>query len=431
MQTTPFKQIYVEICGQCEAGCKYCPTGVKSHNTGSFIDLDLFEKIIKKLVDKGIYQKGTNNVCLCNWGEPLMHPNFDEILKIINKYDISYTFSTNGALLSKLDVNEEFYKNLSYMNVSLCGFSQKSYDRVCDLRFSEVRQNIEHLADKLNMSRVFNRLGLSYHIYQFNLEEIEPAIRFSRQINAGFNAFYAFIIDYWQQKGLHDNTWNWGKWREVASDIILGDTFNSVENNKSAAHCNRIGEELMVNEHGQLATCCCLPNNHPSFVVGDFIKDDTNKLLKEKGNMAYCKECLAKGYHAYWSGSSASGLVNDMISNANVGTSLATAIKVKGFYNDSWLEPSSKFVIKTGPSGKIKITGYYPFAIDGNQEVCAYIKGGGYRTTHKISTALFSFELAAPKNRIVDLYIDTNFSNKADNADDRNLAFVLTDVDCQ
>lgn len=430
MQTAPFKYIYVEICGQCDAGCKYCPTGVKSHDEGSCMDIKLFEKIVKKLVDTGIYQKGFSCLCLCNWGEPLMHPNFAEILKIINKYEVNYTFSTNGAFLSQIDFNEEFYRNLSYINVSMCGFSQKSYSRICNLKFKDIRTNIEDIAEKFAQAGITNRLGISYHIYQFNLEEIASAIRFARQVSAGFNSSYGFILDYWQQKGLYENSWDWSKWRDVASDIILGDTLSRVEESKDSSLCARINSEIMIDEKGRLVTCCCLPNNHPSVIVGDFVKGNTEELLERKNNVAYCKECLSKGYHAYWSGNTAQGLVDDMISNANVGTSLSTAIKVSGFYDDSWVMQSSKFVIKTGREGKIKITGYYPFTIDGNQELCVFIKGGGYSSTHRISTALFTVELASPKNRLVDLYINTNFSNKPDGSDGRELAFVLTDIIC-
>ena len=59
------------------------------------MSLENFEEIIKKVY------KYTNLVCLHVKGEPLLHNNLENILKVLEKYNLQTNITTNGTLIKE------------------------------------------------------------------------------------------------------------------------------------------------------------------------------------------------------------------------------------------------------------------------------------------------------------------------------------------
>ncbi|MGE5632416.1 MAG: radical SAM protein [Caulobacteraceae bacterium] len=79
----------------CNLKCIYCPHP-KSWREKGLMSIETFIRcmeLIKKLNQKW--------VCLHNFGEPLLHPQIEDIIKIARKYVDYVYFSTNGTLLSR------------------------------------------------------------------------------------------------------------------------------------------------------------------------------------------------------------------------------------------------------------------------------------------------------------------------------------------
>jgi len=83
-----FKKIYIEITNICNLKCKFCP---ETNRKKDFMSIENFEETIKKI------HKHTNLVCLHVKGEPLLHPNLEDILKILEKYNLRANITTNGT----------------------------------------------------------------------------------------------------------------------------------------------------------------------------------------------------------------------------------------------------------------------------------------------------------------------------------------------
>lgn len=91
-----FKKVYIEITNCCNLKCKFCP---ETSRKKEFMDVAKFEEIIKKV------HKYTDLVCLHVKGEPLLHNNLEDILKILEKYNLKANITTNGTLIKeKLEI---------------------------------------------------------------------------------------------------------------------------------------------------------------------------------------------------------------------------------------------------------------------------------------------------------------------------------------
>ena len=88
-----YKKIYVEITNICNLNCSFC---IGNKRVKEFITLDNFKIILDKL------EGYTKFLYFHIMGEPLMHPNINELIDVASKrYNINIT--TNGYLIDKIN----------------------------------------------------------------------------------------------------------------------------------------------------------------------------------------------------------------------------------------------------------------------------------------------------------------------------------------
>ena len=112
----------VEATNSCTMNCKMCPRQYMKRKIG-FIELELFEKIVKQL-------KGNTRLALHHFGDPLLHPKIGELIKICHKYGVKASLSTNPQILNEKKSRELIDAGLDYLHLSLDGASKKTYEKI-------------------------------------------------------------------------------------------------------------------------------------------------------------------------------------------------------------------------------------------------------------------------------------------------------------
>ena len=87
-----FKRVYVEITSSCNLHCSFCQETLRKPH---FMSVDEFRTVIERI---GHY---TNYIYLHVKGEPLLHPQLGEILKICQDADMTVNLTTNATLIKK------------------------------------------------------------------------------------------------------------------------------------------------------------------------------------------------------------------------------------------------------------------------------------------------------------------------------------------
>lgn len=86
------KNVYVEITNICNLSCSFCPGHRRAPH---FMSKEDFSLIAKKL------DGSVENLFLHLMGEPLLHPDLCEILKIVDSMSVKLKITTNGTLIKK------------------------------------------------------------------------------------------------------------------------------------------------------------------------------------------------------------------------------------------------------------------------------------------------------------------------------------------
>jgi len=88
-----FKRIYIEITNCCNLHCRMCPGNGRKK---AFMSPEQFETLMQRISGY------TEYIYLHVTGEPLFHPQLDDILSIAGRYHMQVNVVTNGTLIPKV-----------------------------------------------------------------------------------------------------------------------------------------------------------------------------------------------------------------------------------------------------------------------------------------------------------------------------------------
>ena len=288
-----FKIVYFEISGICNANCPWCGTGNRSSKdySSKFVDLDQFRLAIAKMRESHLIDSNTI-IYLFNKGEPTLHPNFLDILKILSDNNLKFAISTNGSKF--IEIPNQIQNNLLMIRISMPGFSQRSYDRIHGFNFNKILQNINKWISNINPSKI----ELCYHIYQFNLEEIDAAKNFCKEKGIKIFTEYAWIIDFQLSIGYLNGTIDKKILYQASKDLFFHYLDDLLKKCPSDYQCPEF-ETLAIDEFCNVLTCCGVLKNCPNYSLGSLFDLSKDEIEKNKSSQAICLNCLKLG-RAFW-----------------------------------------------------------------------------------------------------------------------------------
>ena len=144
-----FKRIYIEITNSCNLNCSFCSKSFRDKRNMSILE---FETVLKKI------DKYTDFIYLHVKGEPLLHPDLDKILELLDNYNKKVIITTNGTLL-KEKLGILLKHNIYKINISLHSENSKeSY-------LEDILECISILKRYFNINEINNNTKLIDNVY--------------------------------------------------------------------------------------------------------------------------------------------------------------------------------------------------------------------------------------------------------------------------
>ncbi|MDD5934141.1 MAG: radical SAM/SPASM domain-containing protein [Clostridiales bacterium] len=114
-----FKKVYVEITNICNLSCNFCPKTKREHK---FISIEEFRHVLYEI------RPFTDYIYLHLMGEPLLHPELEQLLCAAKEYGLKVNMTTNGTLLPKKENILLQSQALRQINISLHSFEANEVD---------------------------------------------------------------------------------------------------------------------------------------------------------------------------------------------------------------------------------------------------------------------------------------------------------------
>ena len=124
------------------------------------------------------------NLMICGLGEPLINPHISTIIKKIKRKNINTAITTNGLLLTPQKIEELIESNIDMIQISVNGFSQGTYDKICpNFNFQLLLNNLQYLS-KVCPSELF--VQLAFVKQETNSRDLIKLKEFSNECNFSF-----------------------------------------------------------------------------------------------------------------------------------------------------------------------------------------------------------------------------------------------------
>jgi radical SAM protein with 4Fe4S-binding SPASM domain len=233
-----FKRVYIEISNICNLQCSFCPVVERDKK---IMGLDLFEKTIKQVAPL------TDQVCLHLMGEPLAHPEFEQIIKICEQVGVKINLTTNGVLLNRYSDLLSTSPALHQVNFSIHSFKDNFKDRSI----------MPYLTDILNFSKMAHdrhpEMYINYRLW--NIFETTTQNESNRDILKNIANFFEVDIKedidvgsikskrIWNRVYLHfDSRFEWPS---------LSMPFQSTK-----GFCHALSSHIGIHADGTVVPCC-------------------------------------------------------------------------------------------------------------------------------------------------------------------------------
>jgi len=293
-----FRYILMDIVGGCNAKCPFCVTGREDFGKRlSFTRVEDFARTLDRLMELELAIPNHSVIALFNWGEPILHPDLDGIVRAVNARELYLSISTNASKATRFTVPTDRFVDVVF---SVPGWSQASYDKIHGLRFDRIVANMEATMQNMRSTGYRAAFNLAFHVYKFNWDdELQAARAWCSANGVNCQPYYAYINDYRQAKSFLNGTLNTKDDKEISESLFLHYVDGLVSSQPSDWVCPQWKGQLTLNHKCEVLLCCALPLDHPDAVIGSVFALSREQILAGKVSAKECTDCMASGAN-YW-----------------------------------------------------------------------------------------------------------------------------------
>ena len=254
--------IQVEISSFCNCRCVYCPhTEYRANWQNRHLPLELFSSLAPAFGK-------TKHIHLQGWGEPFIHPQFIDFLRIAKKAGCTVGTTTNGTILTADKIKEIINEGLDIIAFSLAGVDERNDSIREGTSIKRIMKCIE------DIQRIKNGYGtdspkihIAYMLLQSGLKDLHklPAFLASAGVSQTIISSLALAVNHTMEIQA-DLFFDKIQYRELIDSfqkirdegVVRGTDifFNIVSPLMEKSYCSEnIGRAAVVGSDGSLSPC--------------------------------------------------------------------------------------------------------------------------------------------------------------------------------
>lgn len=271
----------VEPTNICNLRCPECPTGVNTlkRPVGN-MEMPVYRKLINQLAPELIYLN------LYVQGEPMMHPQFAEMVKYASGHGVYVSTSTNGHFLTRPLAVSLVSAGLTRLIFSVDGTTQESYQKYRiggDLE--RVKESIRNIVEaKMELNSAYPIIVIQFLVFQHNEYELPQIKRMAKELNVDkLEIKTAQLNDFGTLKPPENNRFS--RYADAVGKVLKGNMKN---------RCWRQWHSAVVTWDGKIAPCCY--DKDALFAFGNIKQQSVQEILFSKASNDF-KKLIFNGKH--------------------------------------------------------------------------------------------------------------------------------------
>ncbi|MGE5655544.1 MAG: radical SAM protein [Actinomycetota bacterium] len=172
--------VQIEPVGQCNLRCQMCSIQFRKdgfpYGPPAFMKFETFTRIIDQFV-------GLQDLHLQGLGEPMMHPQFFEMIRYATERGIRVTTNSNLTLVNQKRAELFVTSGLKCLHVSLDGATAETYEKIrVGSNFEQVTNHLKWVLEwKQKLESSYPHLHLVMVVMQQNLHELPDLVKLAHQ----------------------------------------------------------------------------------------------------------------------------------------------------------------------------------------------------------------------------------------------------------
>lgn len=165
--------VHIEPTTACNLGCKMC--GRSTHwadlvKNSAHMRRETFERLTPFL-------RTARVAVLHGWGEPLLHPEFEWMVRTAKQMGCMVTFHTNGLLIDAERARSLVRADTDHITVSIDGATPNTYREVRGAELDVLVENLHHLQHaKIEAQTPYPRITFKSVLMKRNLAELDALV---------------------------------------------------------------------------------------------------------------------------------------------------------------------------------------------------------------------------------------------------------------
>lgn len=265
----------VELTNHCNFSCAFCGQQGMTRKRG-FLSEELFRKLVNECKEKNAAMR------FIRWGEPFLHPQIFDFIKLAKDNGVLLHITTNGSLLDKEKNKSLVALKLDSIIFSFQGATKEEYEKMRDDRFYEkLKENI------LNFVAIRGEKEKPYlHISCTVTNEPKRDIK-------EFIKYWSNIVDSVGMGKTNFSRLSPLQIKKVEMIDKLEELKKQETIKKEYRPCREVYQKLSVNFDGKVSACC---GDFDDFlIVGDLNKDNLENIWKNSRGLKAIRALLDNG----------------------------------------------------------------------------------------------------------------------------------------
>jgi len=292
--------LVVDVFSYCNLRCPTCIVGAKFGAIAEWPKGLMSVEKLEAILDKALGEFDVQWVCLYNWTEPLLHPRLPELVAACAKRGLATSLSSNLNVRPDYDFERLLAAGPSDFRISVSGFTQPIYERGhAGGDIERVKANMAALARAWDAAGAApERLHVFYHVYAYNMDEIDPMKAYCDRLGVRFTLGYAQVFPVEKIVALAGGD-------ASADDAALLDTL-AVPLPRALAmvgsaerKCRLLEDVVTIDVAGNVMLCCGTSMNRAN-AVGAFAEMSIEAIDAAKSRHPQCRSCLKLNIPRYF-----------------------------------------------------------------------------------------------------------------------------------
>ncbi|MCK5706698.1 MAG: radical SAM protein [Candidatus Aureabacteria bacterium] len=276
-----YSSVWIENTNACNLNCITCDTKLSKRPVG-YMKIELYEKIIRELKKIGV-----KKVALHTVGEPFVHKEFNDHLRIAYENGIGIVLSTNGQILTEQHIESLLKYPPIQIRYSVDGATKETYEKIRrGGKFERLIKNMEKLSDAMEKAGVKIPVRIGSMILEDNIEELSMF----------YDVFRKFVRDSSYIDFKMPNTLSATDAKDYFGDF--GTTITP------RIPCGLLWSSIAILYDGRISACC--RDYHGELIMGNILEQSLSEIWNGKrykevrrkhlsGNVSdvpMCKNCF-------------------------------------------------------------------------------------------------------------------------------------------